>query len=82
MIARGFVENGAKVYISSRSASVCASVAKELNQIGNGGSCISIPADLSKEEEAKRLIAQIQKNELRKRLAIITRGSRFKFESF
>ena len=31
MIARGFVENGVKVYISSRKAEVCETVAKELS---------------------------------------------------
>ena len=47
MIARGFVEAGAKVYISSRKKEVCDRVAEELSAIG---SCISIPADLSTTE--------------------------------
>lgn len=47
MIARGMVEAGAKVYISSRKADVCDAVAKELSEIGE---CVSIPADLSGEE--------------------------------
>ncbi|MBU0991940.1 MAG: SDR family oxidoreductase [Proteobacteria bacterium] len=45
MIARGFVENGAKTYITSRKADVCDAMAKELSQYGT---CISMPADLSK----------------------------------
>jgi NAD(P)-dependent dehydrogenase (short-subunit alcohol dehydrogenase family) len=46
MIARGFVEGGARVYISSRKADVCDEVASELSKVGT---CISLPADLSTE---------------------------------
>ncbi len=42
MIARGFVEGGAKVYISSRKKDVCDQAAAELSKVGT---CISIPAD-------------------------------------
>ena len=35
MIARGFVEAGAKVYISSRKAEVCDEVAAELSKVGD-----------------------------------------------
>lgn len=52
MIARGMVEAGAKVYISSRKADVCDAVAKELSQ---DGQCVSIPADLSGEEGIRTL---------------------------
>ncbi len=52
MIAKGFVEAGAKVYIASRKAAVCEEVAKELSK---SGECIAIPADLSSEEGAKGL---------------------------
>ena len=40
MIARGFVEAGAQVYISSRKAEVCDEVAAELSKIGT---CVSLP---------------------------------------
>ncbi len=43
MIARGFVENGATVYISSRKAEVCDSLAAELSA---HGTCHSLPADV------------------------------------
>lgn len=43
MIARGYVENGAKVYISSRKADVCDHIASELSAFGH---CVSLPADL------------------------------------
>jgi NAD(P)-dependent dehydrogenase (short-subunit alcohol dehydrogenase family) len=56
MIARGFVEAGARVAISSRKASVCDEVAAELSQIGE---CISLPADLSTEAECLRLAREV-----------------------
>jgi NAD(P)-dependent dehydrogenase (short-subunit alcohol dehydrogenase family) len=43
MIARGLVENGARVYISSRKADVCDRVAAELRAHGD---CQSLPFDL------------------------------------
>jgi len=52
MIARGFVEAGAKVYISSRKADVCDRVATELSA---HGTCVSLPADLSTEAGARAL---------------------------
>ncbi len=62
MIAHGFVANGAKVYISSRSAKVCDKVAEDLTKLGPG-QCISIPADLQSLDEVKRLTAVIAKKE-------------------
>ena len=52
MIARGFVENGVKTYISARKADACDAAAKELSAYGT---CISLPADLSKVDECKRV---------------------------
>jgi NAD(P)-dependent dehydrogenase (short-subunit alcohol dehydrogenase family) len=49
MIARGFVEAGATVVISSRKADACAEAVEELSAIG-GGTCVAHPADLSTEE--------------------------------
>ncbi len=56
MIARGFVEAGATVYISSRKAEVCDAVAAELSELGP---CVSIPADLSLDDEVHRLAAEV-----------------------
>jgi NAD(P)-dependent dehydrogenase (short-subunit alcohol dehydrogenase family) len=56
MIARGYVANGARVYISSRSADVCHEVAAELSK---QGTCIALPADLSSEAEARRLADEL-----------------------
>jgi len=46
MIARGFVEHGARVYVSSRKAEVCNEVAEELSKLGT---CVSLPADCGSE---------------------------------
>ena len=56
MIARGFVEAGAKVYISSRKKQVCDQVARELSELGN---CISVPADVSSEAGVEQLAADV-----------------------
>ncbi len=60
MIARGFVQAGAKVYISSRKKEVCDRAAAELAQ---HGICISLPADLSTEAGAKALAHEIARRE-------------------
>jgi NAD(P)-dependent dehydrogenase (short-subunit alcohol dehydrogenase family) len=60
MIAQGFVEAGAKVYISSRKPEVCAEVAEELSKLGT---CIGIAADLSTEAECRRLADEIAARE-------------------
>lgn len=60
MIAKGFVEAGVKVYISSRKAEVCDEVAEQLSKIGE---CISLPADLSTEAECRRLADEVASRE-------------------
>ncbi|CAO3649850.1 unnamed protein product [Cunninghamella blakesleeana] len=62
MIATGFVAAGAKVYISSRSADVCEKVAKELTAKGPG-KCFSIPGDLQKLEDIKKIVEELSKVE-------------------
>ena len=59
-MARAYVENGAKVYISSRKADVCDQAAEELSRLGT---CISIPADLSKAESREALIRELTDRE-------------------
>ena len=56
MIARGFVENGANVFVSSRKAEVCESVADELSKLG---SCTAVPADCSTEAGCNALAAAV-----------------------
>ncbi len=60
MIARGYVENGAKTYISARKADVCQATAEELSQYGE---CIAIPADLSTDEGRNALVKSVQEKE-------------------
>ena len=60
MIARAYVENGVKVYITARRAEACEQLAKELSEIGE---CIAIPADLSRMEEIDRFAGEIEKRE-------------------
>jgi NAD(P)-dependent dehydrogenase (short-subunit alcohol dehydrogenase family) len=60
MIARGYVEAGARVYISSRKADVLDEVAVELSKVGE---CHAIAADLSAEAECRRLAEAIAARE-------------------
>lgn len=60
MIAQGYVEAGAKVYISSRKAEACDEMAKKLSKIGE---CISIPADLSNIDGCQQLAYEIKSRE-------------------
>jgi len=60
MIATGFVEAGARVYISSRKADVCGRVAADLSK---RGTCVPLPADLSTEAEARRLADDLGQRE-------------------
>ncbi|HVE92034.1 MAG TPA: SDR family oxidoreductase [Actinomycetota bacterium] len=60
MIARGFVQSGVKVYISSRKAQVCDEVAGQLSQEGE---CLSVPADLATEEGVSHLASEMQSRE-------------------
>ena len=73
MIARGYVEAGAKVYISSRKREVCDEVAAELSKVGT---CVSLPADLSDEAACNQLAAEIAEREtsLHVLVKIWTRG--------
>jgi NAD(P)-dependent dehydrogenase (short-subunit alcohol dehydrogenase family) len=60
MIAEGLVRAGVRVYISSRKAEVCASVAVELSKMGE---CISVPEDLATDAGARRLARTIRERE-------------------
>jgi NAD(P)-dependent dehydrogenase (short-subunit alcohol dehydrogenase family) len=53
MIAAGFLAQGAKVYISSRKAGACDAAASELSSAG--GTCISLPQDVSTVEGCQAL---------------------------
>ena len=60
MIARGYVEAGATVYITSRTVEVCDAVAEELSAVGR---CISLPTDLSTMEGVRNLCRQLAERE-------------------
>jgi NAD(P)-dependent dehydrogenase (short-subunit alcohol dehydrogenase family) len=60
MIARGLLQAGARVYISSRKADACAEAAKELS---GHGPVHAIPADLSAEPECVRLATEVGERE-------------------
>ncbi len=51
MIARGLVEGGARVCVSSRKAEACQRVAAELSRTGE---CLALPAGLSSEAACRR----------------------------
>jgi len=59
MIARGFVENGARVYVASRKAEDCAKAARELSAYGE---CHGIAADLSTQAGAAKLAEEVGKH--------------------
>jgi NAD(P)-dependent dehydrogenase (short-subunit alcohol dehydrogenase family) len=60
MIAGGFVDAGATVYVSSRKAEVCDEVAAELSaRAGRPDACVSMPADLSTEAGCLGLAASM-----------------------
>src|SRR5438105_12083576 len=60
MIARGLVQAGARVYISSRKAGVCDEVAAELSKTGE---CFSIPAELGAMEGIDQLAMRLAEHE-------------------
>jgi NAD(P)-dependent dehydrogenase (short-subunit alcohol dehydrogenase family) len=72
MIAKGFVEAGARVYISSRKQQVCDEVAAELSKLG---SCVSLPADLSSEAECLRLAGEIGERESQLNILVNNAGA-------
>lgn len=72
MIARGYVENGVKTYISSRKAEACREVEEELSKVGE---CIALPMDLSTVEGATQLAAQLAEREDRLDILVNNAGA-------
>jgi NAD(P)-dependent dehydrogenase (short-subunit alcohol dehydrogenase family) len=60
MIAKGFLTQGARVYISARKAEACEATARELSSIGP---CFALPADVSTVEGAHALAAAYMERE-------------------
>ncbi|HEY6642221.1 SDR family oxidoreductase [Povalibacter sp.] len=61
MIAKGFIDQGARVYISSRKAAACEQTAKELS--AGGGACIALPGDASTPEGIQALVQAYARHE-------------------
>jgi NAD(P)-dependent dehydrogenase (short-subunit alcohol dehydrogenase family) len=72
MITRGYIANGAKVYITARRAEACDALAAELSQVGQ---CISLPADLSQMSEIERLATEIERRESRLDILVNNAGA-------
>jgi NAD(P)-dependent dehydrogenase (short-subunit alcohol dehydrogenase family) len=72
MIARGYVEHGATVYISSRKREVCEQVAAEL---AAHGTCHALPADLATDAEANRLAAELARREPKLHILVNNAGA-------
>ncbi len=60
MIAEGFVDAGARVYISARKADLCNQVAADLSK---KGTCVSLPADCGTEAGCRGLAAALAERE-------------------
>ncbi len=82
MITKGFIDHGAKVYITARKAEQCEATAKELS--ANGGECIAIPVDISTVEGAQKLAAAIKEREPRLDILVNNAGAAWgaEFEQF
>jgi len=60
MIARGFAEAGARVYVASRRAEACREVAAELSRVGT---CVGMEADLGTQRGCESLAARVAERE-------------------
>ncbi|MDE3086420.1 MAG: SDR family oxidoreductase [Acidobacteriota bacterium] len=72
MIAEGYVDAGAKVYVSSRRAEACEQTAAELSA---KGTCIPLAADLSTEDGCRRLAGQLAEAEPRLHILVNNAGN-------
>jgi NAD(P)-dependent dehydrogenase (short-subunit alcohol dehydrogenase family) len=72
MIARGLVEAGAKVYVSSRKKDACDETAAELSKLGT---CVAAPADVSTDAGARALVEQVSAREPRLHILVNNAGA-------
>jgi NAD(P)-dependent dehydrogenase (short-subunit alcohol dehydrogenase family) len=82
MIAAGFIAQGAKVYITARKAEACNQTAQELTK--GGGTCISIPMNISTLAGAKSLAAAVMAQEPKVDILVNNAGAAWgaKFDEF
>jgi NAD(P)-dependent dehydrogenase (short-subunit alcohol dehydrogenase family) len=81
MIARGLLQAGTSVYVSSRKADAVASAEAELSAYGK---VVGIPADLAQESECRRLAAEVGEREDRLHILVNNAGATWgqPFEEF
>lgn len=72
MIARGFVEAGARVYITSRNQQVCDAVAAKLSELGF---CVSLPRDLAEVEGGRDLARRLAQHEQKLHILVNNAGA-------
>tara|TARA_R110000823_G_scaffold291009_6_gene409349 strand:+ start:9290 stop:10060 length:771 start_codon:yes stop_codon:yes gene_type:complete len=72
MIARGFVENGVRVYITARNAQELEATAAELSKLGE---CIAVAADLSSLEGVRAFAEAVQAREERIHILVNNAGA-------
>lgn len=72
MIARGLLEAGARVYISSRKKAACEEAAQALRQAGE---CLSLPADVSTSQGCRQLAVEFAKGEDRLHILVNNAGA-------
>ena len=79
MIAAGFVQQGAKVYVSSRKAAACEETAAEL-----GPNCVALPADVSTVDGCRALAAGLAEREAKLDILVNNAGAAWgvPFEEF
>lgn len=73
MIARGLLQAGAAVYVSSRRAAAGEAAVRELERAG--GPVVSLPADLSSEAECRRLAETVGEREDRLHILVNNAGT-------
>jgi NAD(P)-dependent dehydrogenase (short-subunit alcohol dehydrogenase family) len=72
MIARGYVEAGARVYISSRKADACERAAAELSAVGT---CIPLPADCGTQAGCEGLAQALAQREAKLDILVNNAGA-------
>ncbi|WP_430397237.1 SDR family oxidoreductase [Ferrovibrio sp.] len=82
MIARGFIAQGAKVYITARKAAACDATARELSL--DGGECIALPIDISTVAGAQALASELKQRESKLDILVNNAGAAWaaEFEQF
>lgn len=81
MIAHGFLDHGATVYITARKAEACDATARELSAIGT---CISIPGDVSTADGIREFVTDFSSREQRLDILVNNAGAAWgaEFDTF